>query len=76
MELGRAGTVFQQRVETGLQFSPMPSLDLRLTAAASHVDGSKRSDDPNLALVGLDGDRSSVPGRWQYPAEIGAVWHF
>jgi hypothetical protein len=36
--LGEADTVFHQRAETGLQFSPLQSLDLRLTVAADHVD--------------------------------------
>jgi hypothetical protein len=71
--LGKADTVFQQRVETGLQYSPMRNFDLRLTAAASHVDGGKSADDPNLALLGLD---SSMHAHWDYPAEVGAVWHF
>jgi hypothetical protein len=75
VELGRAGTVFQQRVETGLQFSPMPNFDLRLTAAATHLDGGPRSDDPNLALIGLESARGDS-GHWSYPAELGVVWHF
>lgn len=76
VELGRASTVFQQRLETGLTFSPLANLDLRLTAAASHLDAGRRSDDPNLALVGLDNARGDVRGHWDYPAELGAVWHF
>jgi len=76
VELGRAGTVFQQRVETGLQYSPMENFDLRLTAAASHLDAGRRSDDPNLALVGLDSAHGELRGHWDYPAELGAVWHF
>ena len=76
VELSRAATVFQQRVETGLQYSPMENFDLRLTAAASHLDAGKRSDDPNLALVGLDSAQGEMRGHWDYPAELGAVWHF
>jgi len=76
VELSRAGTVFQQRVETGLQFSPMDNFDLRLTAAANHLDGGKRSDDPNLGLVGLSTTQTEFRGHWDYPAELGAVWHF
>ena len=76
VELGRADDVFQQRVETGLQFSPMPNFDLRLTAAASHVNADTRSNDPNLALVGLDNTHGDVRAHWDYPAELGAVWHF
>jgi hypothetical protein len=76
VELSRAGTVFQQRVETGLQFSPMENFDLRLTAAASHLGAGKASEDPNLALVGLDSGHSELRSHWDYPAELGAVWHF
>jgi hypothetical protein len=76
VELSRAATVFQQRVETGLQYSPMANFDLRLTAAANHLDAGRRSDDPDLALVGLDSPHSELRGHWDYPAELGAVWHF
>jgi hypothetical protein len=76
VELSRAGTMFEQRVETGLQYSPMENFDLRLTAAASHLDAGRRSDDPNLAAVGLDSSRGELRGHWDYPAELGAVWHF
>jgi hypothetical protein len=76
VELGRAGDVFQQRLETGLTYSPMDNFDLRLTAAASHLDAGKRSEDPNLALIGLDTLHNEVRGHWDYPAELGAVWHF
>jgi len=76
VELSRAGTVFQQRLETGLQFSPTENFDLRLTAAASHLDAGKASEDPNLAMLGLDSGHSELRGHWDYPAELGAVWHF
>ena len=76
VELGRADTVFAQRLETGLQYSPMANFDLRLTAAANHVAAETRSNDPNLALVGLDSVQSEVRGHWDYPVEIGAAWHF
>ena len=49
--LGKADTVFQQRVETGLQYSPMRNFDLRLTAAANHVNGGDASNDPESRLV-------------------------
>jgi hypothetical protein len=76
VELASGGTVFEQRLETGVQFSPLPSFDLRLTAAASHLGGQKASDDPNLALLGVVPTHSTVGSRWDYPAELGAVWHF
>jgi hypothetical protein len=74
--LAKADTVFEQRLETGVQYSPMRNFDLRLTAAATHVNGGGASDDPNLALLGLDEATSGVHAHWNYPAEIGAVWHF
>jgi hypothetical protein len=77
VELGRESTEMVERVETGLEFSPMHNVDLRLTAAASHIQSGRPSGDPNLALLGLDEDnRSVVRGHWDFPAEIGAVWHF
>lgn len=76
IELSKPTTVFEQRVETGVQYSPWTNFDLRLTAAASHLDGAARSDDPNLALVGLDNTHGDMRGHWDYPAELGGVWHF
>lgn len=76
VELAPASTVFQQRLETGLQYSPMRDFDLRLTAAASHTNAGEHSNDPNLALLGLDNSNGEMRGHWDYPAELGAVWHF
>jgi len=76
VELAKGGTVFEQRLETGVQFSPMDNFDIRLTAAASHLGGQKASDDPNLALLGVVPSHSTIGARWDYPAELGAVWHF
>jgi hypothetical protein len=40
------------------------------------VDGGGRSSDPNLELLGLDPTRTEMRAHWDYPAELGAVWHF
>jgi hypothetical protein len=76
VELAKGGTVFEQRLETGVQFSPLHNFDIRLTAAASHLGGQKASDDPHLALLGVAPSHGTVGTRWDYPAELGAVWHF
>ena len=77
VELARESTVLEERVETGLQYSPARNLDLRLTAAASHLNSGRPSGDANLALLGLeDANRGMVRGHWDFPAEVGAVWHF
>ena len=76
VELGKAGTEFSQRAELGLQFAPARNFDVRLTAAADHVDADRRSDDPNLVLVGLNDARGEVRGHWDYPLELGGVWKF
>jgi hypothetical protein len=74
--LGESDTVFQQRVETGLQFSPGEKFDVRLSVAANHVDADTRSSDPDLALVGLDNTQADVRSHWEYPVELGGVWKF
>jgi hypothetical protein len=74
--LGEADTVFHQSVQTGLQFSPAHSFDLRLSVAANHVDADTKSNDPNLALVGLDNTQADVRSHWEYPVELGGVWKF
>jgi hypothetical protein len=76
VEIGRPDTVFSQRLETGLQYSPTRSFDLRLTAAANHLDGAAASHDLNLETVGLENPHGDVRGHWDYPAELGGVWHF
>jgi hypothetical protein len=77
VELSRPSTVFSQRLETGVQYSPMRNFDVRLTAAATHDENGRPSGDPNLAMLGLTEDnRSIVRGHWDFPAEVGAVWHF
>lgn len=76
VELAPADTVFQQRLETGLQFSPMQTFDLRFTAAATHTDSGNASRDPNLPLLGLDSSSGELRSHWDYPLEIGGVWHF
>jgi hypothetical protein len=76
VELARDGTLFTQRVETGLQYSPTRSLGVRLTVAADHIDGQRGSDDSNLPLLGLADTRGELRAHWDYPAELGAVWKF
>jgi hypothetical protein len=74
--LGESDTVFSQRVETGLQFSPMRNFDLRLSAAANHVGTDTRSSDPNLAMVGLSNTSGEERNHWDYPVELAAAWNF
>lgn len=74
--LGEAETVFSQRAETGLQYLPATNLGLRLSVAASHVNADTKSNDPNLALVGLENTSGEVRSHWEYPVELGAVWKF
>jgi hypothetical protein len=76
IQVSKADTVFQQRLEAGLQYSPMPNFGLRLTAAAMHVDGTNESKDPAVSLLGLDSADSGIHQHWEYPAELGAVWYF
>ena len=74
--LGEAETVFSQRVETGLQFAPLDNFDVRLSAAANHLNADTKSSDPNLALVGLSNTEPDVRNHWDYPVELAAVWNF
>jgi hypothetical protein len=74
--LGESDMVFSQRAELGLQFAPMRNFDLRLSAAADHVDADTKSSDPNLALVGLSNTNAEERNHWDYPVELAAVWNF
>ena len=68
--------MFHQSLETSLQFAPGDSFGLRLSVAANHVDADTKSNDPNLALVGLDNTQADVRSHWEYPVELGGVWRF
>jgi hypothetical protein len=74
--LGESDTVFSQRAEIGLQFAPLRNFDLRLSAAANHVDADTKSGDPNLALVGLSETNAVERNHWDYPVELAAAWNF
>ena len=76
VKLGKPDTVFSQRAELGMQYSPARNFDLRLTAAADHLNSDRRSDDPNLALLGLNNASGNVRAHWDYPVELGGVWKF
>jgi len=49
---------------------------LTLTAGAGQTNATDGSNDPNLASLGLDNSNGEMRGHWDYPAELGAVWHF
>jgi len=76
IQMTKSDTVFQQRLEAGVQYSPARNFGLRLTASAMHVDGINGTIDPALSLLGLDSSNSGIHQHWEYPAELGAVWHF
>ena len=76
IQMSKSDTVFQQRLEAGVQYSPVANFGLRLTASAMHVDGVNGTADPALSLLGLDSTNSGIHQHWEYPAELGAVWHF
>lgn len=76
VEIGKAQTVFSQRAELGLQFAPVSNFDVRLTAAADHVNADTKSGDANLVAMGLANSGGDVRGHWDYPLELGGVWHF
>ena len=74
--LGEAENVFHQRAEAGVQFAATSNLGFRLSLAASHVDTGTKSNDPNLALVGLGPTVANTTSHWEYPIELGAVAYF
>lgn len=40
------------------------------------MNADTKSNDPNLALVGLENTSGGVRDYWDYPVELGAVWKF
>jgi len=74
--LGEADTVFHQRIETGVQFAPSDGFSVGVSVFANNVDADTKSNDPNLAEVGLDTTTAAVHSHWDYPVELGGVWKF
>jgi opacity protein-like surface antigen len=75
-KLGDAEDVFHQRAEAGLQYAATSNLGFRLSVAASHVNTETKSNDPNLASIGLGPVVSHSADHWDYPIELGAVAYF
>lgn len=76
VEFGKAQTVFSQRAELGLQVASVKNFDIRLTAAADHVNADTKPGDANLSAMGLASAAGDVRGHWDYPVELGGVWRF
>ena len=73
-QLTRAGTVFSQSLETGVEFNPATNFGLRLGVNADHTSSPHSADDPSLTALGIDTDDNH--GRWSFPLSIAANYRF
>jgi hypothetical protein len=71
----RAGTVFSQSVETGVEYNPSNEFGVRLSLDADHIGAPPSADDNRLTGLGINaGD--DAKSRWSFPLAIAANYHF
>lgn len=71
----RPGTVFNQSVETGVEYNPSSTFGVRFSVDADHFGAPKSAHDPSLAELGLDSSHDAE-GRWTFPVAVAATYHF
>jgi hypothetical protein len=71
----RPGTVFNQSLETGVEYDPSSSFGMRLSLDADHLGAPRSAHDPALAELGFD-SAHDAQGRWAFPVALAATYHF
>jgi hypothetical protein len=71
----RAGTVFSQSLQTGVEYAPNSAFGLRLGVDADHVGRPLSADDPRLAGLGF-GPNEDAHSMWSFPVSIAANYRF
>lgn len=70
-----SGTVFSQSLQTGVEYSPMSALGLRLGVAADHFGRPHDANDPRLAELGY-GPNDDAHSMWSFPVSVAANYRF
>jgi hypothetical protein len=71
----RGDTVFNQRLETGVEFDPGNNVGVRLSVEADHTGLASNAHDPKLLALGYDPE-NEAQARWAFPVTIAATWRF
>jgi hypothetical protein len=71
----RAGTVFSQSLQTGVEYAPSSAFGLRLSVDADHFGRPLNGDDPRLTGVGFAANEDAH-SLWSFPVAVAANYRF
>jgi hypothetical protein len=70
----KADTVFNQSLESGIEFTPSRNFGMRFAVNAEHMGQLSASDDPALEELGLE--PTHAEDRWSFPITLTASYRF
>lgn len=71
----RPSTVFNQSIETGVEYNPSSSFGVRFSVDADHIGSPRSARDPSLSELGFDAGHDA-DARWDFPVAVAATYHF
>jgi len=71
----RAGTVFSQSLETGVEYNPNTNFGMRFSVNADHSGAPPSANDPGLTAIGFDAAHDAQ-SRWAFPVAVAATYRF
>ncbi len=75
LRFSRAGIVFSQSLETGVDYTPNSALGLRLSVNADHFGRPPNGDDARTSVLGF-GPSDEAHSLWSFPVSIAANYRF
>jgi hypothetical protein len=75
LRFSRAGTVFSQSLQTGVEYNPNSAFGLRLAVDADHIGKPANADDPRLTALGF-GPNDDARSFWSFPVSVAANFRF
>lgn len=71
----RAGTVFSQSLETGVEYNAANNFGVRFAVNADHSGNPPAANDSQLAGLGVNPGHDAE-GRWTFPVSLAATYRF
>jgi opacity protein-like surface antigen len=71
----RAGTVFSQTLEAGVEYNPTSAIGVRFSVDAEHSGTPPSADDSRLSALGVN-PGNDAESRWSFPVTVAASYHF
>jgi hypothetical protein len=72
----RAGTVFSQSLQTGVDYTPNTAFGLRFGIDADHLGKPPNGDDPRTSELGFGPSSEAHSSLWSFPVSIAANYRF